>query len=201
MSKTAQTLHSMLLALACLVGLLSPTALLAVSTGSAIPAATTASSDRYDSPLQQFKLLHPLPASFLSSATTAGSIGAGLPSAGKIGRSSSAAEAGTRGGAAPVRLGQAGEDAVRGAYDIGPKTAADINGRSRIFDGLNDEAVSEVKNVGRQSLTRQLRDDIDYAQANGLRFDLYVRPDTNLSGPLFRADLDPFNPLNIRYIP
>jgi hypothetical protein len=111
-----------------------------------------------------------------------------------------AAEAG-RGGAAAVRLGQAGEDAVRGAYTIGPKATANINGRTRIFDGLTDDAVSEVKNVGRQALTRQLRDDIDYARANGLRVDLYVRPSTVLSGPLLRADLDPFNPLNIRYIP
>ena len=105
------------------------------------------------------------------------------------------------GGAASVRLGQAGEAAVRGAYDIGPKATAEIGGRTRIFDGLNGEAVSEVKNVARQSLTQQLRDDIAYARDNGLRFDLYVRPSTELSGPLTAADLDPLNPLNIRYIP
>ena len=73
--------------------------------------------------------------------------------------------------------------------------------RHRYIDGLNSQAVSEVKNVGRQSLTLQLRDDIDHARANGLRFDLYVRGSTQLSGPLVRADLDPLNPLNIRYIP
>jgi RHS repeat-associated protein/fimbrial isopeptide formation D2 family protein len=105
------------------------------------------------------------------------------------------------GGAASVRLGQAGEAAVRGAYDIGPKVTAEIGGRTRIFDGLNGEAVSEVKNVARQSLTQQVRDDITYAREKGLRFDLYVRPGTEVSGPLSVADLDPLNPLNIRYIP
>lgn len=106
-----------------------------------------------------------------------------------------------RGGAGAVKLGQDGEAAVRSAYDIGPKTAAVINGRTRIFDGLSSEAVSEVKNVGKLSYTQQLRDDVDYARANGLRFDLYVRRNTKLSGPLVRAHLDPLNPLNIRYIP
>lgn len=62
-----------------------------------------------------------------------------------------AAEAG---GAASVRLGQAGEAAVRGAYDIGPKATAQIGGRTRIFDGLNAEAVSEVKNVASQAYTQ-----------------------------------------------
>ncbi len=105
------------------------------------------------------------------------------------------------GGAASVRLGQAGEAAVRGAYDIGPKATAEIGERTRIFDGLNSEAVSEVKNVARQSLTQQLRDDITYARDNGLRFDLYVRPSTELSRPLVAADLDPLDPFNIGYIP
>ncbi len=88
------------------------------------------------------------------------------------------------GGAASVRLGQAGEAAVRGAYDIGPKATAQIGGRTRIFDGLSDSAVSEVKNVGSQSLTLQLRDSLSYAQSTGRRFDLYVRQDTYLTGPL-----------------
>lgn len=87
-------------------------------------------------------------------------------------------------GAASVRLGQAGEEAVRGAYDIGPKATVVIDGRTRILDGLSDEAVTEVKNVSRQSYTQQLRDDVAYAQRTGRRFDLYVRPDTRLSAPL-----------------
>lgn len=63
-----------------------------------------------------------------------------------------------RGGAGPVRLGQAGEDAVRGAYDIGPKATRVINGRTRIFDGLTTSTLSDVGNrrrpVGRLHLRR-----------------------------------------------
>lgn len=101
-----------------------------------------------------------------------------------------------------VRLGgQAGEAAVRSAFDIGPKATRVINGRTRIFDGLNSSAVSEVKNVKNLSYTRQLRDYADYASQNGLRLDLYVRGGTNISGPLARADLDPTSPVNIiRYL-
>lgn len=62
------------------------------------------------------------------------------------------------GGIGPVRIGQAGEASVRSAHDTGPKSTAVINGRTRIFDGLTDTAVSEVKNVGSQSLTQQLRE-------------------------------------------
>jgi RHS repeat-associated protein len=105
----------------------------------------------------------------------------------------------TMGGAEPVRIGQAGEAAVREAYDIGAKETVQINGRTRILDGLNDEAVSEVKNVARQSLTQQLRDQIDYATQKGRRFDLYVRPDTELSTPLFRVWLT--GQVNLMYIP
>lgn len=79
------------------------------------------------------------------------------------------------------------EDAVRGAFDIGPKKAAEIDGRKRIFDGLTDEAVSEVKNVARQSFTRQLKDSLKFAKDTGRLFDLYVRGGANpttLSGPL-----------------
>lgn len=52
------------------------------------------------------------------------------------------------------------------------------NGRTRIVDGLRDDAVSEVKNVSRQSLTRQLRDNVDFARAPGRRLDLYARSNT-----------------------
>lgn len=104
-----------------------------------------------------------------------------------------------RGGAGPVRVGQAGEDAVRGAYDIGPKATRVINGRTRIFDGLTVDAVSEVKNVARLSYTRQLRDSAEYASAENLRFDLYVRPGARLSGPLL--DAKAAGRINIQEIP
>jgi hypothetical protein len=37
------------------------------------------------------------------------------------------------------------------------------------------------------SYTQQLRDYADFAQETGRRFDLYVRPDTELSKPLMDA--------------
>lgn len=107
-----------------------------------------------------------------------------------------------RGGAASVRLGQAGEAAVTHAYDIGPKATRVINGRTRVFDGLTDEAVSEVKNVRHLAFTQQLRDTLQYAQRTGRRFDLYVRGGTNattLSGPLAKAVNEGL--INLRWIP
>lgn len=87
------------------------------------------------------------------------------------------------------RLGQEGEAAVREAYDIGPKATRVIDGRTRIFDGLNRDAVSEIKNVKYQAFTQQLKDDLAYAKENNINFDLYVRADdrTKLSGPLREA--------------
>jgi hypothetical protein len=115
-----------------------------------------------------------------------------------LGRSGSVA---SRGGAAAVRLGQAGEAAVRATYDIGPaaKTLINVAGRTRIPDGLKPGVLSEVKNVAYQGLTSQLRDFMNYAATNRLRMDLYVRPTTVLSGPLqdaIRSGL-----INLRFIP
>jgi restriction endonuclease fold toxin 7 of polymorphic toxin system len=93
-----------------------------------------------------------------------------------------------RGGIASVRAGQAGEAAVRGAYNIGPKSAINIAGRTRIPDGLLRDALSEVKNADYVSYTQQLRDYTQYALDNGLRFDLYVRPGATISGPLLDAE-------------
>jgi hypothetical protein len=106
-----------------------------------------------------------------------------------------------RGGAAAVRLGQAGEAAVRAAHDIGPATKILVNGAERIPDGLNlgTKVLSEVKNVGSLSYTQQLRDFAQYAGQNGLRFDLYVRPGTELSGPLRQAVSS--GEINLLFIP
>jgi hypothetical protein len=106
---------------------------------------------------------------------------------------------GARGGAGPVRLGQAGEDAVRGAYDIGRKIKVDVAGTKRIPDGLTPSTLSEVKNVGSLSYTRQVRDFEQYARQTGRTFDLYVRPGARLSGPLRNADAA--GRINIREIP
>jgi hypothetical protein len=88
------------------------------------------------------------------------------------------------------QLGREGEAAVRALYNIGEKEAILINGRTRIPDGLTQDALSEVKNVQSLSATSQLRDYLQYAESNGLRFDLYTRPDTKLSGPLQQLIMD-----------
>lgn len=80
-----------------------------------------------------------------------------------------------------VRLSQAAKDVVRSTHNIGSRAIRTIAGRTRLFDGLNDEAVSEVKNVASQAYTQQLKDSLADAQGNGLRFDLYVQTDTYLS--------------------
>lgn len=100
---------------------------------------------------------------------------------------------------AAVRLGQAGEAAVRAAADIGPATRITVNGVTRIPDGLTSRALSEVKNVGSLSYTQQLRDYAAFARQAGRQFDLYVRPDTQLSGPLLNAVRA--GEINLRYIP
>lgn len=92
-----------------------------------------------------------------------------------------------RGGATPVRAGQVGEAAIRAAEDIGPKGSFQINGRTRIADGLLPGVLSEVKNVKSQSLTQQIRDYIDFANQKSSRVDLYVRSSTYLTKPLMDA--------------
>ncbi|MFC0583873.1 RHS repeat-associated core domain-containing protein, partial [Ralstonia solanacearum] len=83
------------------------------------------------------------------------------------------------------QIGRDGEAAVRASCDIGSKETLTINGRTRIPDGLiPGVSLSEVKNVSRQSATQQIRDYVAYAEANGLRVDLYTRTDTRLSGPM-----------------
>ena len=87
------------------------------------------------------------------------------------------------------QLGREGEAAVRSVYDIGKKqefVTNVTNGRTRIPDGTNLKAgtLSEVKNTQYQGFIQQLRDYSDIAQREGLRFNLYVRPDTQLSRSL-----------------
>ncbi|RLB52787.1 MAG: hypothetical protein DRJ42_13790 [Deltaproteobacteria bacterium] len=106
---------------------------------------------------------------------------------------------GSRGGAGPVRVGQAGENAVRGVHNIGPQTSIRVSGRGRRPDGLTDDVLSEVKNTRSLSFTRQLRDFADFAEQTGRRFDLFVRPGARLSGPLRRAR--DAGRINIREIP
>jgi hypothetical protein len=96
-------------------------------------------------------------------------------------------------------LGQAGEAAVRAAHDIGPATRIVVNGADRIPDGLTDDVLSEVKNVGSLSYKQQLRDYAQFAGETGRRFDLYVRPGAELSGPLKQAVAN--GEINLLFIP
>ena len=98
-----------------------------------------------------------------------------------------------------VRLGQAGEAAVRAVADIGPKIAIKVAGRTRIPDGLTDRVLTEVKNVAYQAWTRQLGDYATYAMDQGLRFDLWLRAGATLSEPLKEAGRSGL--VNLRWIP
>ncbi len=97
------------------------------------------------------------------------------------------------------QIGRAGEDAVSAAYDIGKKQKFSINGRNRIPDGVTSTTLSEVKNVKSLSYTKQLRDFADIAKQQGLKYDLYVRPSTKLSGPLSQAIEN--GVINLKFIP
>jgi RHS repeat-associated protein len=112
-----------------------------------------------------------------------------------IDEAASAAQSGT---ALARQLGQAGEDAVG---ITGPKTQIQIPGtdRIRIPDQLTDTTLTEVKNVANQSFTQQLQDFSTYAQQTGRSFDLYVRPSTQLSGPLQQAIAN--GQISLKFIP
>ncbi|MBW7876863.1 MAG: hypothetical protein H3C47_12850 [Candidatus Cloacimonetes bacterium] len=58
--------------------------------------------------------------------------------------------------------------------------------RDRIPDGIQGKVISEVKNVRKLSLTKQLRDYLDFADSSGRKLHLYVRKDdgTKLSKSL-----------------
>jgi hypothetical protein len=99
--------------------------------------------------------------------------------------------------AKPTTLGKVGE-VLAGAKGV--KSPIVINGRTRIPDKIDElgGTLSEVKNVARQSYTRQLRDYADFARQNNLKFQLYVRPSTKFSRPLQEAiDNDEIIPITV----
>ena len=114
----------------------------------------------------------------------------GAGGAGAVGRAGGACRVSrcgtTRGGVGPVLTGQVGENAVG---IVGPKTRINIPGtnRTRIPDHLTGTTLCEVKNVRRLSYIQQLRDFAAFARQNGLEFELWVRSNTQLSGPLQAA--------------
>jgi hypothetical protein len=54
-------------------------------------------------------------------------------------------------------------------------------------DDLTDDAITEVKNVKSQGLTKQLKDYLQFAKDTGRDFILKTRADTKLSKPLQQA--------------
>ena len=95
------------------------------------------------------------------------------------------------GGMAGIRaLGLAGEDAVGIAGNTQRIASATDTAAYRIPDNFDpaSQVIGEVKNVGSLSYTNQLRDFSAFASENpGWTFQLYVRPTTQLSGPLQQA--------------
>ncbi|MEH3101101.1 putative toxin [Sphingomonas adhaesiva] len=93
-----------------------------------------------------------------------------------------------------ARLGLEGEQAIG---ITGPKVGIRIPGSNRLrfpdAVDLDARTLTEVKNVGYQGYTRQLRDYVTYAQDKNLTFNLYVRDatsplgQTRLSTPLADA--------------
>jgi hypothetical protein len=85
-----------------------------------------------------------------------------------------------------VRAGQAGEAAAGITKNTRRIPSALDPGRSRVPDVFDPGTgiLGEVKNVGYQSYSRQLRDYAAIAQREGLAFQLTLRPTTKLSGPL-----------------
>lgn len=102
----------------------------------------------------------------------------------------------SQGGSTSVRIGQAGEKAAGISKNT---TKIIMNGNGRIPDGYDPNMwLQEVKNVKSLSYTSQLRDYFSYAQANHLKMELYIRPDTYLTKPL-QAAIKSFGVI-IRYI-
>lgn len=81
-------------------------------------------------------------------------------------------------------LGAAGEASV-GITEA--KTGIQIGGKMRFPDRLTATTLEEVKNVGSQSFTRQLRDYLNYSQQTGRQMILHTRPTTTMTGPLKKA--------------
>ena len=108
-------------------------------------------------------------------------------------------EVATSGIKSAVKVGEAGENAVRAAFSIGEKVGVKMEGITRYPDGITKTVLSEVKNAAHLDFSSQLRAYAGHAQRNGLQFHLYVRSTTTFSAPL-RAAIDS-GEVVLRYIP
>ncbi len=96
------------------------------------------------------------------------------------------------------QLGRSGEEAVG---VLGPKVGVALPNSTaiRFPDILTQSTIGEVKNVQYQALTQQLQDYLSIAQSTNRNFNLYVRPSTQLSGPL--QNLISSGQIQLLYIP
>jgi hypothetical protein len=78
-------------------------------------------------------------------------------------------------------LGQAGEAAADIVKNTTRIPSATGTAAYRIPDGLTSTTLTEVKNVGRLSLTNQIRDFAAGAKESGVSFDLIVRKTTEIT--------------------
>ena len=81
-------------------------------------------------------------------------------------------------------LGAAGERAVGRTLALAKNTTERLGTRIPDFADEAEGIVVEVKNVASQAFTRQLREMVQGADAAGKQFVLFVRSNTQLSGPL-----------------
>lgn len=126
------------------------------------------------------------PLAYLDSnaATTGGgprALDTALPSRAPSGVAANTGMAGVR------TTGQVGEELAGIIKNTERIPAASGKVGYRIPDELNGSVIGEVKNVARLNYSSQLRDFGAYAQANKLQYNLYVRGNTRLSGPLQNA--------------
>jgi RHS repeat-associated protein len=100
-----------------------------------------------------------------------------------------------------AQLGRAGEAAAGIVKNTERIASATGTAAYRVPDALNHAArtIGEVKNVGSLSYTNQLRDFASYASRKGYTFELWVRPTTQLSGPLQQAISD--GEISLRFLP
>lgn len=75
------------------------------------------------------------------------------------------------------------------------------SGKPRIADGVNEQAVSEIKSVKRQGYTQQIRDGMQHARDTGRQFHLYTLRETVLSSKLTAVIDDPSTVIVHRVIP
>jgi RHS repeat-associated protein len=96
-------------------------------------------------------------------------------------------------------LGAAGETAAGIVKNTERIASATGSAAWRIPDALTTTTLTEVKNVARLSLTNQIRDFAAFAEKEGHIFELVIRKDTKLTGPLL--DFIREKGIQVRFLP